>query len=195
MTMKLIGSLASPFVRKVRIVMAEKKLDAELVLEDVWGNDAILQSNPLGKVPVLFSDEGDPLYDSPVICEYLDSLNGGSKLFPTQGEARWNALRLQALGDGIVDSVVALTHDSRYSETCDTSAAWYQKQLKKIEGGLAERGALRVIGAHLPHTAAGQGAGEADLQRGRPIVGPGDDGADDRSGRRSASRLADAGRH
>ncbi|NBU87980.1 MAG: hypothetical protein EBS16_02015 [Betaproteobacteria bacterium] len=69
--MKLIGSLASPYVRKVRVVMAEKKLDFQLVLEDVWGSDAILQSNPLGKVPCLVMEGGEAVFDSRVIVEYL----------------------------------------------------------------------------------------------------------------------------
>ncbi|NQW94664.1 MAG: glutathione S-transferase N-terminal domain-containing protein, partial [Polaromonas sp.] len=73
--MKLIGSLASPYVRKVRVVMAEKKLDYEFVLEDVWSADStILASNPLGKVPCLIMEDGTAMFDSRVIVEYLDTL-------------------------------------------------------------------------------------------------------------------------
>ncbi|NBO77268.1 MAG: glutathione S-transferase, partial [Betaproteobacteria bacterium] len=70
--MKLIGSLSSPYVRKVRVVMAEKKLDFQLVLEDVWNSDQILASNPLGKVPCLIMEGGEAVFDSRVIVEYLD---------------------------------------------------------------------------------------------------------------------------
>ena len=70
--MKLIGSLTSPYVRKVRVVMAEKKLDYQLVLEDVWGSDTMLKANPLGKVPCLVMEGGEAVFDSRVIVEYVD---------------------------------------------------------------------------------------------------------------------------
>lgn len=85
--MKLIGSLASPYVRKVRIVMAEKKLDYQFVLEDVWGNDNILKMNPLGKVPCLVMEGQDSItgavFDSRVICEYVDTLSPWASSFPS----------------------------------------------------------------------------------------------------------------
>src|SRR6218665_3621647 len=84
--MKLIGSLASPYVRKVRVVMAEKKLDYQFVLEDVWGSDAILKMNPLGKVPCLVMEGQDSItgavFDSRVIVEYVDTLSPVGKLIP-----------------------------------------------------------------------------------------------------------------
>ena len=92
--------------------------------------------NPLGKVPVLVLDDGKSMYDSSVIVEYFDGIGGGTKLIPADFAARIAVRQWEALGDGIVDAIVALTHDSRYSETCDVNADWYQKQLKKIEGGL-----------------------------------------------------------
>ena len=97
--MKLIGSLASPYVRKVRVVMAEKKLDYELVLEDVWSADTtIFQSNPLGKVPCLVMEDGGAMFDSRVIVEYLDTMSPVGKLIPVAGRERasikvWEALR------------------------------------------------------------------------------------------------------
>ena len=83
--MKLIGSLTSPYVRKVRVMMAEKKLDFQLVLEDVFGSDAILASNPLGKVPCLVMEGGEAVFDSSVIVEYVDTLSPVGKLIPSNG--------------------------------------------------------------------------------------------------------------
>ena len=80
--MKLIGSLTSPYVRKVRIVMAEKKLDFQLTLEDVWATDEVLKANPLGKVPCLVMEGGEAVFDSRVIVEYLDTLSPVGKLIP-----------------------------------------------------------------------------------------------------------------
>ena len=87
--MKLIGALTSPYVRKVRIVMAEKKLDYKLVLEDVWSADTtISENNPLGKVPCLVMEGGEALFDSRVIVEYLDTLSPVGKLIPGSGRER-----------------------------------------------------------------------------------------------------------
>ena len=85
--MKLIGSLTSPYVRKVRIVLAEKKLDYHLEVEDVWGNDRILGSNPLGKVPCLVMEGGEAVFDSRVIVEYVDTLSPVGKLIPAEPAA------------------------------------------------------------------------------------------------------------
>ena len=86
--MKLIGSLTSPYVRKVRVVMAEKKLDFQLVLEDVWASDAMLKNNPLGKVPCLVMEGSEAVFDSRVIVEYLDTLSPVGKLIPPMGRER-----------------------------------------------------------------------------------------------------------
>ena len=80
--MKLIGSLSSPYVRKVRVVMAEKKLDYQFELEDVWARDDILATNPLGKVPVLVLEGGEAVFDSRVIVDYLDTRSPVSRLIP-----------------------------------------------------------------------------------------------------------------
>ena len=92
--MKLIGSLGSPYVRKVRIVMAEKKLDYQFEPADVWDSDAIQQANPLGKVPCLLIEGGEAVYDSRVIVEYLDTLSPVGRLIPAAAAsaprcARW----------------------------------------------------------------------------------------------------------
>ncbi len=95
--MKLIGSLTSPYVRKVRVVMAEKKLDYQLVLEDVWGSDAMLKMNPLGKVPCLVLDGGEAVFDSRVIVEYVDTLSPVGKLIPPSGRERGEVRLLSSL--------------------------------------------------------------------------------------------------
>ena len=102
--MKLIGSLSSPYVRKVRIVMAEKKLDYQFVEEDVWGSDAILASNPLGKVPCLVMEGGEAVFDSRVIVEYLDARSPLARLIPEPNRERTEVRTWEALADGIVDA-------------------------------------------------------------------------------------------
>jgi len=110
--MKLYGSLTSPYVRKVRMVLIEKGLRYEMTVEgpaDAAGNVARL--NPLRAIPVLERDDGDVYFDSIVICEYLDSLNDTPRLYPASGEPRWQALRWHALGQGMMEATVA-----RFSE-------------------------------------------------------------------------------
>ncbi len=99
--MKLRYSQTSPYVRKVVVCAAELGLSERIELTPSGPRNVadVRQDNPLGKVPALLTDAGEALYDSPVICEYLDSLHDGEALFPVAGEARWRALRQQALGD------------------------------------------------------------------------------------------------
>jgi glutathione S-transferase len=105
--MKLYGSLTSPYVRKVRILIREKNLSCEFVVADAWAADSPIPAlNPLGKVPALALDTGDVLFDSPVIVEYLDSLKA-PVLLPVSGAARWETLRWQALADGMLDATVS----------------------------------------------------------------------------------------
>ena len=107
--MKLRYSPTSPYVRKVSATAIELGLAAriERVATNTQDRDSgIAEHNPLGKVPALILDDGGVLYDSPVICEFLDSLHEGPKLFPAAGPARWTALRQQALGDGILDAAI-----------------------------------------------------------------------------------------
>ncbi|HEX9628250.1 MAG TPA: glutathione S-transferase N-terminal domain-containing protein [Acidiferrobacterales bacterium] len=104
--MKLYGSLTSPYVRKVRIVLREKDIPCEFIVQGPSDPGSRVPAlNPLGKVPVLERDDGEVLFDSPLICEYLDSLKG-EPLVPASGEPRWQVLRWQALSQGILDAVV-----------------------------------------------------------------------------------------
>jgi len=105
--MKLIGSTTSPYVRKVRIVMAEKKLDYQFVLEDVWSAETqIAASNPLGKVPCLIMEGGEALFDSRVIVEYVDTLSPVGKLIPDRGRERAEVKTWEALADGLLDAAL-----------------------------------------------------------------------------------------
>lgn len=114
--MKLYGSLTSPFVRKVRILVAEKALACDFVPENprLPGSNA-QRLNPLGKVPLLELDDGGALHDSPVIIEYLDSLSPGP-LVPAASPARWTVLRLQALADGMLESIIRVWLEERRPE-------------------------------------------------------------------------------
>ena len=142
--MKLIGSNTSPYVRKVRIVMAEKHIDCQYVQDDVWAADTRIQdANPLGKVPALLLDDGTAVYDSRVIAEYLDSLAPVQRLIPPAGRARLQVRTLEALADGMLDAAVLLRLESIQRTEAQRSAAWIARQQDKIERGLhALAGAL-----------------------------------------------------
>jgi glutathione S-transferase len=136
--MKLYYSPTSPYVRKVNVFAIEAGLDEKLekIPTDPWIEDAkLLADNPLSKVPTLIMDDGNVLYDSPVICEYLDSLNSGTKLIPATGMERWDALRLQALGDGILDAAV-LRFLEQKRPTSQQSHDWDNMQRNTIERAL-----------------------------------------------------------
>ncbi|HUA54054.1 MAG TPA: glutathione S-transferase [Candidatus Sulfotelmatobacter sp.] len=148
--MKLRFSPASPFVRKVTVVALETGLDARVErvpasVAPTKPNPDIQKDNPLAKVPALVLDNGETLYDSPVICEYLDSLHGGAKMFPAAGAARWTALRRQALGDGILDAAVLTRYESIRPDPYKWQE-WMDGQMAKVQGALAafeaEAGAL-----------------------------------------------------
>jgi len=131
--MKLHYSATSPYVRKAYATALEAGLEGvvELAPTDAWASDpAFLGRNPLSKVPALSLEDGTTLFDSPVICEFLDA-QGGAGLFPPAGPARWMVLRLQALGDGIMDATVARLLDSRRDPT-QQSAVWQDRQKAAI---------------------------------------------------------------
>lgn len=132
--MKLLSSGASPFSRKARIVLEEKRIAYELVLARPSLPDSPVPAhNPLGKVPVLVTDAGKSIYDSSVIADYLDALVPEPRLIPAALEERVDVKRWEALGDGILDATVLTSHD--YDKT--QSAEWHQKQRLKIDRGLA----------------------------------------------------------
>lgn len=131
--MKLIGSLTSPYVRKVRVVMAEKKLDYELVLEDVWANDTQIQKhNPLGKIPCLLMDDNGALFDSRVIVEYLDTLSPVGRLIPQSGRDRAAIKCWEAIADGVLDASVAIVFETRRRPAELRSPEWVERQQGKI---------------------------------------------------------------
>ncbi|MFC3460585.1 MULTISPECIES: glutathione S-transferase N-terminal domain-containing protein [Massilia] len=135
--MKLIGSNTSPYVRKVRVVMAEKKLDYSFKLENVWSADTrILQSNPLGKVPCLLMEDGSALYDSRVIAEYLDTLTPVCKLLPPNGRDRADVKVWEALADGVLDAAVLVRLEKTLRPQEQQSAQWITRQLGKVSAGL-----------------------------------------------------------
>ena len=137
--MKLIGSATSPYVRKVRIVMLEKKLDYQLVLEDVWAAETTIASaNPLGKVPCLVMEGGEAVFDSRVIVEYLDTLSPVGKLIPAQGRERAEVKTWEALADGLLDAAILARLEATWpgrtdEQRCD---AWIVRQQGKIEQAL-----------------------------------------------------------
>lgn len=146
--MKLRYSPTSPYVRKTVIAAIECGLREriETVETNPWSPDTDLgEDNPLGKVPALITEDGMVLFDSPVICEYLDSQGAAATLFPAPGPARWSALRVQALGDGILDAAVLRLLEGRRPEARQ-SADWAARQKRAIERSLdaleADRSAL-----------------------------------------------------
>ncbi|MDB5808663.1 MAG: glutathione S-transferase [Betaproteobacteria bacterium] len=136
--MKLLGSPGSPYVRKVRIVLAEKRINYEFIIDRPSNPDSrVAQYNPLGKIPVLVRDDGRTVYDSVVIVEYLEGLVPEPRLIPASFEDRIEVKRWEALGDGIADATVLVSHDLRETEAQRKPAAWYAKQRQKIQRGLA----------------------------------------------------------
>src|SRR5436190_12222330 len=137
--MKLIGSTSSPYVRKVRVVMAEKKLDYQFVEEDVWSQETtIMQSNPLGKVPCLVMEGGEALFDSRVIVEYLDTLSPVGKLIPHVGRERAEVKTWEALADGVCEAAITARLEANWAgrKKTERSAAWIERQLAKVNGSL-----------------------------------------------------------
>ncbi len=172
--MKLIGSLTSPYVRKVRIVMAEKKLDFQLLLEDVWAaTSTIGASNPLGKVPCLVMEGGEAVFDSRVIVEYLDTLSPVGKLIPTQGRERAEVKTWEALADGLIDACILARLEATWSGrgAKERSEAWIERQMGKIDAalkamstGLGEKSFCSGIHFSLSDVAVGCALGYLDLR-------------------------------
>ena len=135
--MKLIGSNTSPFVRKVRVVLAEKKIECELVIDSPWTPDSEVPNyNPLGKIPVLVLDDSSTLFDSAVIVEYIDSVAPNNKLMPESNRGRAEAKRWGAVSDGICDAA-ALIYLERKRPPVQQSPEWISRQEDKITRSLA----------------------------------------------------------
>jgi glutathione S-transferase len=137
--MKLIGSNTSPYVRKVRVVMVEKKLDHSFLAEDVWSEQTkIGESNPLGKVPCLIMEGGEALFDSRVIVEYLDTLSPVGKLIPSVGRERAEVKTWEALADGLLDASILARLEATWSGRgqAERSQAWIDRQMGKINASL-----------------------------------------------------------
>ena len=139
--MQLYSSPASPFARKVRVSAHELGLDARLqliniTLSPVNPHAGLRTHNPLGKIPALVTDSGETLYDSPVICEYLDALAGGGRLIPTAAAARWTALRRQALADGLTDATVLVRYEQAVRPAALRWQDWIEGQFLKVRTAL-----------------------------------------------------------
>ena len=138
-SMKLIGSLTSPYVRKVRIVFLEKKVDVDLELENVWAADTkIALNNPLGKVPCLILDDGEAIYDSRVIAEYVDTLSPVGKLIPAGSRERAIVKTWEALADGVDDAGILARLEVTLRPTEQQSSEWLERQMGKIDAALAQ---------------------------------------------------------
>lgn len=135
---RLIASLASPYVRKVRIVMAEKRLEYQMELEDVWAPDTTIHdANPLGKVPCLIMEDGGALFDSRVIVEYLDTLTPVAKLIPANGRERAEVRTWEALADGVADALILVRLEQTQRLAQEQSQKWIERQMHKVHAGIA----------------------------------------------------------
>ena len=172
--MKLIGATTSPYVRKVRIVMAEKKLDYQFVTEDVWSADTtITHSNPLGKVPCLVMEGGEALFDSRVIVEYLDTLSPVGKLIPVMGRERAEVKTWEALADGLLDAAILARLEANWAHRtkAQRSQAWIDRQIEKVNAsvkamsqGLGEKAFCAGIYLSLADIAVGCALGYMDFR-------------------------------
>jgi glutathione S-transferase len=172
--MKLIGAVTSPYARKVRIVMAEKKLDFQFVTEDVWSATTnISESNPLGKVPCLVMEGGEALFDSRVIVEYIDTLSPVGKLIPAMGRERAEVKTWEALADGVLDAAILARLEATWpGRTAEQrSTAWIDRQmgkihtsLKSISQGLGEKAYCAGIHFSLADIAVGSVLGYLDFR-------------------------------
>ncbi len=138
--MILRSATASPFGRKVRIAAMLLGLDGRITIEPADAAnpaDTLRTQNPLGKIPALVLDDGQVLFDSRVILEYLDHLAGGGRIIPSEPKARFAALRLQALADGIMDASILLIYEGRWRDPAKHEPKWVEHQAGKVARGLA----------------------------------------------------------
>jgi len=135
--MKLLSAPASPYSRKVRIVLAEKRLECDIARVEVQPSDnPVNEHNPLGKIPTLLLDDGTAIYDSRVIVEFLDNMTANSRLIPQDNRERIAVRRWEALADGVLDAGLLIRYESLRPEG-ERSATWVDKQAARIRRGLA----------------------------------------------------------
>jgi len=136
--LRLIASPTSPYVRKVRIVMAEKRIECQVEYEDVWSPAATIQdANPLGKVPCLIMEDGGAVFDSRVIVEYLDTMNPVARLIPAAGRQRVEVRTWEALADGVLDAAILVRMEQTQREAAQRSQKWMDRQMGKVQAGIA----------------------------------------------------------
>ena len=170
--MRLYWSSRSPYVRKVMVFAHECGLAGRIecvrtLVAMTKPNIELLRINPLGKIPTLVLDDGSALYDSTVICEYLDSLHGGRKLFPPSGQARWTALRRHALGNNLIDNLMLWRNEMTRPTTQqspETLAAFELKVLNAVAALDGEADALTAAPVDIGHVAIGSALGYADFR-------------------------------
>lgn len=170
--MKLLFSSASPFVRKVTTTVFELGLEDRVELVPSMGtptkpDPALADVNPLGKLPAMILDDGSTLYDSRVICEFLDVNFGQGWLFPAAGEARWDALRRQALADGILDAALVIRYETNMRPAEKAWQDWVDAQWRKVDAGLAEMDRMvagKLGGCDIGQIAMACGLGYLDLR-------------------------------
>jgi glutathione S-transferase len=138
--MKLLSNPLSPYGRKVKMTLAMKGLGSQVeslaVDTNPGDNIEINRANPLGKIPALIVDVKTAIFDSHVICEYLDSLAPAPVLFPNSGPERWKTLGLASLADGVLDAALLLVYEKRFRPEDKWHAPWQQRQQAKIDRAL-----------------------------------------------------------
>ena len=169
--MKLFASLTSPYARKIRVILAEKALPFELVVDSPWeANTRVPTVNPLGKVPALVTESGEIFFDSPVIAGYLETLGAAPRLLPADALATIRVRQNESLADGITDAAVAALLESRRPDG-ERSEREIARQLEKVERALIElerraagRDWLNDENIRLGDVAAGCALGYLDLR-------------------------------
>jgi glutathione S-transferase len=172
--MRLLSAPSSPFGRKVKMTARVKGVFDQIKIEAVdtaspVGSEELRRDNPLAKIPVLILDDGTQLFDSHVICEYLDSLKPTPKLFPGSGAERFNTLTLGALGDGIMEAALTVVYEKRYRPEDKWVQTWVDRQQAKIDAGIAHLEANPPLWGTTPdygHITIASALGYLDLRQG-----------------------------
>lgn len=183
--MKLYWSSRSPFVRKVMVCAHETGLASRIELARTLvvmskPNLDLMRENPLGKIPTLVTDDGRVLHDSLLICEYLDSLHDGPRMFPESGDARWQALSWHALGNGMLDALVLWRNETlkpQAQQGADLLAAFELKTRRAVDALEQEAAPLAATPFGIGHIAIGVALGyidfrfpELEWRRGHPKI-------------------------